>query len=134
LFNACFRIARELNVPIVLENVKGGQRWVGKAQANFGSYYLWGDIANVGGRIVRPSALKFGMPSVKAAGVLKRPHETRHVKNSGGSWFRVAHNTESGVGQNPVNDSKSDSRKAASARIAEIPFELAAHIARVFKP
>jgi hypothetical protein len=30
--------------------------------------------------------------------------------------------------------SKSDSRKAASAMIAEIPFPLAQHIARVFKP
>jgi hypothetical protein len=30
--------------------------------------------------------------------------------------------------------SKSDSRKAASAMIAEIPFDLARHIARVFKP
>lgn len=31
-------------------------------------------------------------------------------------------------------NSKSAGRKAASAQIAKIPFELAEHIARVFKP
>jgi hypothetical protein len=33
-----------------------------------------------------------------------------------------------------AHSSRSDSRKAASALIAEIPYELASHIARVFKP
>lgn len=75
------------------------------------------------------------------------------LKNNGGSWFGVAHNTDSGHSQNPVNagikqhgsgpqwfdvgickhSSRSYSRKAASALIAKIPFALAQHIARVFK-
>lgn len=198
LFNACFRIARELGVPIVLENVKGAQPWVGRARANYGSYYLWGDIANVGGRIVRPDSLRFGQPAVKAAGRVQKynPDGTEHPQ---GSWFAVAdsqnrgaqkregrnfhgpergesspsfngaaHETRSvkhggdcfsdpswpgkqggatkgfvtGLGkghdwrQDPSGrfNSKSDSRKAASALIAEIPYPLAAHIARVFKP
>lgn len=60
LFNACFRIQREVSdalgrhIPMVVENVKGAQPWVGRACANFGSYYLWGDVAMVGKRIVRP--------------------------------------------------------------------------------
>jgi len=29
---------------MVVENVRGAQPWVGRAAANFGSYYLWGDI------------------------------------------------------------------------------------------
>jgi hypothetical protein len=53
LFDACFRIAREIGCPIVLENVKGAQPWVGRANAHYGSYYLWGDVGNVGGRVVR---------------------------------------------------------------------------------
>jgi hypothetical protein len=50
LFNHCFRIQREVSdaagryVPMVVENVRGAQDWVGKAQWHFGSYYLWGDV------------------------------------------------------------------------------------------
>lgn len=50
LFDACFRIQREAceaagrYVPLVVENVKGAQPWVGKARWNFGPYYLFGDV------------------------------------------------------------------------------------------
>ena len=48
LFDACFRIQREAceaagrHIPMVVENVKGAQPWVGKARANFGSFYFLG--------------------------------------------------------------------------------------------
>ncbi len=50
LFNACFRIQREAceaagrHIPLIVENVRGAQPWVGRARANFGSFYLWGDV------------------------------------------------------------------------------------------
>lgn len=50
LFNACFRIQREAcaaagrHIPLIVENVRGAQPWVGRARWNFGSYYLWGDV------------------------------------------------------------------------------------------
>lgn len=50
LFNACFRIQAEASlaagrhIPMVVENVRGAQPWVGRAQWNFGSFYLWGDV------------------------------------------------------------------------------------------
>lgn len=50
LFEACFRIRREAceaagrYIPIVVENVVGAQRWVGRARWHYGSYYLWGDV------------------------------------------------------------------------------------------
>lgn len=50
LFNACFRIQREASeaagrhIPMIVENVRGAQRWVGRSQWNFGSYHLWGDV------------------------------------------------------------------------------------------
>lgn len=50
LFEACFRIQREAcvsagrHVPMVVENVRGAQKWVGRARWNFGSFYLWGDV------------------------------------------------------------------------------------------
>ena len=50
LFDACFRIQREASkaagrhIPMVVENVRGAQKWVGKAKAHYGSYHLWGDV------------------------------------------------------------------------------------------
>jgi C-5 cytosine-specific DNA methylase len=70
LFNACFRIQREAchaggrHIPMVVENVRGAQPWVGPAAWNYGSYYLWGDV---------PALM---------------PIAARAIKNgSGGSWF-----------------------------------------------
>lgn len=50
LFDACFRIQREASeaaghyIPMVVENVRGAQKWVGLAQWHYGSFYLWGDV------------------------------------------------------------------------------------------
>lgn len=50
LFDACFRIQREAceaagrHVPMVVENVRGAQPWVGRSQWNYGSFHLWGDV------------------------------------------------------------------------------------------
>jgi hypothetical protein len=141
LFEACFRIQREAceaagrHIPIVVENVRGAQAWVGRARWNFGSFYLWGDVPAL-------------MPVGKA------------IKNGGGSWFNIAHNTTSGKGQNPDgrkqpgisgprsngkgdrwfqdgaarHGSKSSARKAASAMIAKIPLPLSRHIAATYRP
>jgi hypothetical protein len=192
LFKSCFRIQREASeaagrhIPMVVENVKGAQKWVGRAGWHYGSFYLWGDIPalmpiafsghkNPGFRF---DGSKCGQDFTRIAG-----HQA--TKNNGGSWFNVAHNTESGHGNNPVNGeargprggklrhdlryphldpnnfevsedgvkgftpngqplgkntlgrrygSKSTARTAASAAIAKIPFVLAQHIARAWKP
>jgi len=50
LFDACFRIQREAIeaaghfIPLVVENVRGAQKWVGLSRWNFGSFHLWGDV------------------------------------------------------------------------------------------
>jgi hypothetical protein len=50
LFETCFRIQREAceaagrHIPLIVENVRGAQPWVGRARWNFGSFYLWGDV------------------------------------------------------------------------------------------
>ena len=50
LFEACFRIQREASeaagkhIPMIVENVRGAQKWVGRARWNYGSFYLWGDV------------------------------------------------------------------------------------------
>lgn len=125
-FEACFRIQREAceaagrYIPMVVENVKGAQKWVGRSRWNFGSFHLWGDV---------PALMPMG----------------GHRKNGGGSWFKVAHNTGSGHGQNPDGrlwkrdpmasaGSGSVKRKHAAATIAKIPLVLARHIAWAWKP
>jgi hypothetical protein len=50
LFDACFRIQREAceaagrHVPMVVENVRGACKWVGRSRWNYGSFHLWGDV------------------------------------------------------------------------------------------
>jgi C-5 cytosine-specific DNA methylase len=106
LFDACFRIQREASeaagryIPMVVENVRGAQRWIGTARWKFGSYYLWGDV---------PAIMPFTESAVK--GFAKRFEDTPFA------WY----------------SSRSDARKQASAEIAKIPFDLARHIASVFR-
>lgn len=165
LFDACFRIQREAceaagrHIPLIVENVRGAQRWVGRSRWNYGSFHLWGDVPAL-------------MPMAKA------------IKVAAHLWFNVAHNTTSGKGRNPDgriwkyddsaeddereklearrlnghkqpgiggvrnngkgdawfqdgaarHGSKSSARKMASAMIAKIPLPLSRHIAQVFRP
>ena len=50
LFNACFRIQDEASlaagrhIPMIVENVRGAQPWVGRSRANVGSFHFWGDV------------------------------------------------------------------------------------------
>lgn len=43
LWRACERIARALRAPLVIENVRGAQRWMGRAAWSWDGCYLWGD-------------------------------------------------------------------------------------------
>jgi hypothetical protein len=110
LFDACFRIQREAceatgrYIPLIVENVCGAQKWVGRAKWHYGSYYLWGDVPALMSSAV--NGLKFG----------------------GGWWHDSTNNLIRKA------SSRSPARKAASARISKIPFELARWIASVYKP
>lgn len=44
IWRACERIAREVGAPLVLENVRGAQKFMGKAVTRYGPQYLWGDV------------------------------------------------------------------------------------------
>ena len=83
LFDACFRIQSEAceaagrHIPMVVENVKGAQPWVGRAHANYGSFYLWGDIATVNGKIIGLGRIGFDVP------ILKAPKRSGGVKHGG---------------------------------------------------
>jgi hypothetical protein len=130
LFEACFRIQREASeaaghkVPLIVENVRGAQKWVGRARWNFGSFYLWGDV---------PALMPVTAKAVKVGGLdWKHPDDPRHrpgqafnthaernIKNNGGSWFAIAHNTASGKGRNP------DGRKQPGIDLSQVGFNCA---------
>jgi C-5 cytosine-specific DNA methylase len=158
LFNAQFRIQREAceaagrHIPMVVENVRGAQKWVGRARWNYGSFYLWGDVPAL--MPMRPVAIK--NPAQNFSNYAKTGRVTPHwtlsgLKGNGGTWFGdygaqkaallegvkqggdwLGKNCESSMSR--LYSSKSKKRKAASAMIAKIPFPLAQHIARCFKP
>lgn len=106
LVMACFRIAREAECPIVLENVKGAQPWIGRAKWLYGSFALWGDVpalmpitklAKVGGF----TWSDYGKPDYVPHGFNRTAEQrVKATKNDGGSWFAVAHNTTSGKANN----------------------------------
>ena len=148
LFDSCFRIAREAGVPLIVENVKGAQPWVGQAKWHYGSFYLWGDVP-----ALMPTA--FTLRKSRHTPLCETPvgtgktswffgnskHEGRFYGTQdegikhGGDWFS---SYGGGFGwdhsQMRQHSSKSQARKQASALIAKIPFELSSYIARVFKP
>lgn len=124
LFDACFRLQREAcdaagrHIPLVVENVRGAQPWVGPARWNFGSFYLWGDVP-----ALMPLAIRDGHDHTRH---LTNPseHGVKHHA-SGAAWF------DTGPSALP---SASPRRKFASAMIAKIPLPLSRHIARAFLP
>lgn len=219
LFNQCFRIQREASeaaghhIPLIVENVRGAQKWVGQAKANYGSFFLWGDVGMVGNRVVcvvngkllggrgvfamkaakvpgfrfDGSGKSFQTASVEATAAVKdlTGRKTPEGNGSQSLWKdravpRYAHPTAEEMERNGLkvsnvvaarryregvkhdgsgwrengtlrssnrmvadkwfqdgaarHGSRSNSRKAASAMIAKIPFPLAQHIARSLFP
>lgn len=130
LFNACFRIQREAcwaagrHIPLVVENVCGAQKWVGRAKWHYGSFYLWGDVP-----ALMPSALAIKKGYVGGGSWFKEGNGSTVTGNHGRDNFGWSKDT-------PLrnNNSHSSARKAASAMIAKIPKPLAEWIGRVYYP
>ncbi len=154
LFEACFRIQAEAIeaagrfIPLVVENVCGAQKWVGKARWHFGSFYLWGDVPAL--MPVSRFKSKAPKPGTGRQLVAIRPEQYRQISEGwrmkhyedtakmalvedgvkqGGDWFNAEQPSIS-----RMCGSKSTARKAASAHIAKIPLPLSRHIARMWKP
>jgi C-5 cytosine-specific DNA methylase len=141
LFQTCFRIQREAceaasrHIPMIVENVRGAQRWVGRARWNYGSFYLWGDVP-----ALMPITFKGAkVPGLNWSGsdkpgyVAKAFNTTAEqgIKISGGGaegWF--------GDNDHPLrrHQSKHWNRKFASTMIAKIPLPLSRYIAATFHP
>ena len=129
LFNAQFRIQREASeaagryIPMVVENVRGAQKWVGRAQWHYGSFYLWGDVPAL-------MPMTFCTPKIPNVDNLPRvdgqispqwrAKSTAHLKNDGGSWFAIGGPGQTVTGQNP------DGRKVPGIKLSEVVFNVAA--------
>lgn len=113
LFNHCFRIQREAIhsagrfIPLVVENVRGAQAYVGPARYKYGSYYLWGDVP-----------LMMSSPAHKA---------TKGV-GSGADWFR-----KNGGSGRSIN-SKSPERKKWTAIASKVPLSLSKQVGLYWYP
>jgi hypothetical protein len=123
LFEACFRIQREAceaagrHIPMIVENVRGAQPWVGRARWNFGSYYLWGDVPALMPIAVKGSSGFKGIPH-RTTGHWTNPAEGRKGAGAGAAWF------DGNLCKLP---SSLPRRKFASAMIAKIPPPLSRH-------
>ncbi len=133
LFEACFRIAEEAGVPIVVENVKGAQPWVGRSRWHYGSFYLWGDVPALmpSARAIKVPGFNFHAHEKGIAGGSFQSAAVNGLNGTkcGGDWFN---NEQPSLSR--LYSSKSSARKAASAQIAKIPLPLSRWIARVYKP
>ena len=167
LFDACFRIQREAceaaghHIPLIVENVRGANEWVGRSRWAFGSFHLWGDVpalmpptfkgAKVPGFRFDGSGGSFQTASVEESGVKARGMNWSDQSKRGqdftciAGWQRSEGTKQGGGfdgdarkggkgGTSASFGSKSAARKQASAMIAKIPYPLAKHIAETFKP
>lgn len=164
LFNACFRIQREAceaagrHIPLIVENVRGAQPWVGRARWAFGSFFLWGDV---------PALMPMTLRAPMKLGIAHRPNGATNFhgrKNDGSGWrengtlktnnrmvpsrapSRATKDDDAGLkcggdwfgpgvkSAMREHSSKSPARKFASAMIAKIPLALSRHIARAWRP
>lgn len=170
LFNACFRIQAEASlaagryIPLVIENVRGAQPWVGRSRWNFGSFHLWGDVPAlmpIAYRAVKVPSFRFDgsgrsfqTASVERSEGFKTAGMNWDDQSRRGQWFTgiagdQATNgrprrdgvkqggdwfNETGPGELRSYGSKSPKRKCASAQIAKIPLPLSRHIGSTFRP
>ncbi len=140
LFDACFRIQREAceaagrYIPLIVENVRGAERWVGRSNWKHGAFHLWGDTPalmpfgtarKLSGQSLNQGANKWNRPVLGSS----------EFKGAGGGWFNDAKRkggTETGYLSR--SSGKSARRRADSAKIAKIPLALSRHIAQVYRP
>lgn len=168
LFDACFRIQREAceaagrHIPMVVENVRGAQEWVGRSAAKYGSFHLWGDVpalmpmdksfVKLPGHSMNKGAPKWNMhhtESVESLGIKAAGMNWSDRSKKGQDFTRIAgrqavsrEGTKQGgdwfdaasPSKQRMCGSKSKARKRASAMIAKIPLPLSRHIAAAWRP
>ena len=113
LFNHTRALCEASRVPYVMENVRAAQQFVGIASNHCGSFYLWGS----GVSPLLPTKISKGMKLAGISGAqakaMTKEELLAHRRKDNFLW----------------SSSKSKARKAATAKVATIPPELANCIA-----
>jgi hypothetical protein len=138
LFDTCFHIQREAceaagrHIPLIVENVRGAQKWVGRARWNYGSYYLWGDVPALMpiGTAIKIQSCGANIPDIGWTGFAAKDGASWRNRERQG-WFNDQPRTPDSLAS---SSSRSPRRKQASAMIAKIPLPLARYIAATFRP
>jgi hypothetical protein len=155
LFWQQFRIQREIckakgeYVPLVVENVRGAQPWVGRARWNAGSMYFWGDVPALmpAYRHIKVQSFRFdgsgrsfqsaSVEGTKAGRRTAPGLGARFTSRDCGAevatsrWFNDGPRSPDSLAS---SSSSSPARKAASAKIAKIPFPISNYIGAVYLP
>ena len=146
LFDACWRLKREASeaaghdVPLVIENVRGAIPWVGRSKDNAGSMHFWGDVPALMPchRHIKVQAFRFDGSgrSFQSSAVREHalPEGVRPTSLAWGNesrWFNDGPRSPDSISS---SSSSSPRRKAASAKIAKVPFEISSWIGRCYLP
>lgn len=127
IWEACVEIAKKVDAPLVLENVRGAVKWMGKTTWNYGSYYFWGESPFPKMKKLAPK------PYLKPNGIwshrkgFKRKNPLAPGKSLQGQGYVGECDRIDGVG-------KGKNRKEWSAKVAMIPEEIAIWVADCFYP
>lgn len=139
LFRACFRIQREASeaaghhIPLVVENVRGAQEWVGRADWRYGSFYLWGDVP----ALMPMTWWAVKVPSTDGGRRTDRGKGARFTSRDCGVEGRTVRGDppdDETPQLSRTPDPQNVHRRTAAAMIAKIPFELSRHVAAAWHP
>lgn len=138
LFNATFRIQREAceaagrHIPLIVENVRGAEPWVGRARWNYGSFYLWGDVP----ALMPPTFKARKVPGFRFDGSGKsfQTASVEGVKMRDQDGYERDHPAAFGWKSLRTSSGDKKGRQFASAMIAKIPMPLGQFIGATFRP
>lgn len=149
IWNACVKIASDLEAPLILENVRGAVKFMGHQTWHYGSYYFWGQMpalipipwfdeakgkwshrkgfGRAKTKNTNPSD-SYGAFGGSAEGVKKMSKFAGEYERVNGGVKQFAR------GDSQFSSSHSKRRKEWSATVAMIPLELSTWIGQCFYP
>lgn len=104
IWETCQSIARFLNAPIIIENVRGAQKFVGSAVWHCGPYYFWGDV-----------------PALMPSRTMKASKQF--------SWFGTGKHRGRDLG---IYRTKESRTSQATAKRSKLPSEIGEHIGLIY--
>jgi hypothetical protein len=129
LFDACFRIQREAIeaaghfIPLVVENVRGAQKWVGRSRWNYGSFHLWGDVP-----ALMPMTKSLKLKTTGPVTQAQADQHNCHINEMRDAFKTVGHtNKRDGHSRTRhlTNQRESDGPKCPGIKLSQVGFNVA---------